>query len=265
MQFFPADWRGNAKLRRCSEAARGAWIDVLCVLHDSDEYGVCRWPLRDLARAAGVSTRSINELVANEVLKGADHNAEPFVFAPFHGGQFGEQVTLVEANGGPVWYSSRLVRDEYVRHRRGSGSQFTTENQPPKPTPKPPIGERQVDGASASASVSKDQKIPAAQKPRRSQVGISEWLTSLSDQQDAIPSDDPIFEYARKVGVPIDFLEVSWQRFVQDMTERDVRKSNWRAHYRNAVKGNWFKLWWFAPDGDCRLTTVGEQARRAAA
>jgi hypothetical protein len=52
-QFYPADWRGNANLRRCSEAARGAWMDILCLLHDSDTYGIVRWPLVDLANAAG--------------------------------------------------------------------------------------------------------------------------------------------------------------------------------------------------------------------
>ena len=161
-QFYPADWRNNAKLRRCSEAARGAWIDILCVLHDSDEYGVCRWPLRDLARAAGVSLRSTNELVTNDVLKGADRDAEPFVFTPRHAGTTGDPVILVEHHGGPVWYSSRLVRDEYVRQRRGAGSRFTADNQPPKAEPKPSIGERQGDGASSSSSSSKDQKITEA-------------------------------------------------------------------------------------------------------
>jgi len=268
MQFYPADWRGNAKLRRCSEAARGAWIDVLCVLHDSDEYGLCRWPLRDLARAAGVTTRSINELVANGVLKGADCDAAPFAFAPFHAGKHGEPVTLIEANGGPLWYSSRLVRDEYVRQRRGSATRFDTGNQPPKTAPmaepKPSIGERQGYGASASSSSSKDQKIPAAKKPRRPAIGITEWLTQLGDQ-DAIPSDDTIFEYARKIGIPVEFLELSWQSFVQAMRDGRVRKKDWRAHYRNAVRGNWYKLWWWSPDGSCRLTTTGVQAQRAAA
>jgi hypothetical protein len=46
LQFYPADWMANRNLRRCSLAARGAWMDVLCVLHDSeDEYGLVRRPL----------------------------------------------------------------------------------------------------------------------------------------------------------------------------------------------------------------------------
>src|SRR5713226_5956827 len=47
-QFYPGDWRSNAKLRRCSFAERGIWLEVMCLLHDSDEYGVLRWPLDDV-------------------------------------------------------------------------------------------------------------------------------------------------------------------------------------------------------------------------
>lgn len=39
-QFYPGDWRKNANLNRCSHAARGVWVDVLCVLHDSDEWAI---------------------------------------------------------------------------------------------------------------------------------------------------------------------------------------------------------------------------------
>lgn len=157
-QFYPADWRNNAKLRRCSEAARGAWMDVICVLHDSDEYGVCRWPLADIARAAGVSLKLIRELADKDVLKGGDKGCDPYIYTPVSGRVHGNPVTLVESeNGKPCWYCSRLVRDEYVRQRRGLSTHFTSTDQPqnktPKSSPKGGMDERQGDGTtSASAS-----------------------------------------------------------------------------------------------------------------
>ncbi len=157
-QFYPADWRNNAKLRRCSDAARGAWMDILCLLHDMDEYGVCRWPLVDLAKAANVKIKLVRELVEKNVLKGDDSGAEPYVYMPYHGGKYGESVVLVENNDGPVWYCSRLVRDEHVRQKRGQNTRFDEENQPTKPTPKvtpkPTIGEREVYGSTSSSTSS---------------------------------------------------------------------------------------------------------------
>lgn len=161
-QFYPADWRNNAKLRRCSEAARGAWMDILCVLHDSDEYGICRWPLADLARAAGVPLKLAKELASKDVLKGADANATPYIYTPRSGGKNGDPVVLVSPGDGPCWYCSRLVRDEWVRQRRGGGTQFTADNQPPKNTPKDQpkggFGERQGDGPTSTSSSTPTEK-----------------------------------------------------------------------------------------------------------
>lgn len=131
-QFYPADWKNNSKLRRCSEAARGAWIDVLCVLHDFDEYGVCRWPLVELARAAGVPIKLMKELVSKDVLKGADKDAAPYIHIPMHAGKKGAPVVLVEAQDGPLWYCSRFVRDEWLRQRRGAGTRFGAEQPQPQ-------------------------------------------------------------------------------------------------------------------------------------
>jgi hypothetical protein len=163
-QFYPKDWRNNAKLQRCSSAARGAWIDILCILHDADEYGVLRWTLKDVASAAKVSLALARELATKGVLKGADEGAEDFVFRPFHAGKYGDPIVLVAANDGPVWYCSRFVEDEWKRHQRGKASQWTPENQPPKAqpkaAPKPPIGERQGDGPASAVAVA----VPVDQK-----------------------------------------------------------------------------------------------------
>lgn len=188
-QFYPADWRNNAKLRRCSEAARGAWMDVLCVLHDSDEYGVCRWPLADLARAAGVPLKLIRELAVKDVLKGSDNGAAPYIYTPRHAGKDGDPVTLVESEEGPCWYCSRFVRDEWVRQRRGQSTRFEEDKQPPKKEPNPPpkvtpelppmggIGERQGDGStSSSTSTVKDKNLkPLSGKPDAVPSGFAEF------------------------------------------------------------------------------------------
>ena len=38
-QFYPGDWRKDVQLRSCSVAARGLWIDLLCVAHECEPYG----------------------------------------------------------------------------------------------------------------------------------------------------------------------------------------------------------------------------------
>lgn len=59
-QFYPGDWLKDAALRRCSLGARGLWIDMLCLMFDTDERGVLitggtPWTIADVRRAAGCS------------------------------------------------------------------------------------------------------------------------------------------------------------------------------------------------------------------
>lgn len=39
LKFYPQDWRADEKLRNCSLAARGLWLEMLAIMHRSDVYG----------------------------------------------------------------------------------------------------------------------------------------------------------------------------------------------------------------------------------
>lgn len=98
-----------------------------------------------------------------------------------------------------------------------------------------------------------------AARSRRSPIELQTWLNSLATDEDPIHADDPIMAYADDAGIEFDWLLLAWDRFRQDMIERRTKKRDWRAHFRNAVRNNWYRLWW-ARDGGTGLTTVGEQA-----
>lgn len=139
LQYYPGDVRRNANLSRCSWAARGVWFYVMGLMHDSDEYGVLRWPLKEVALATGAPMPLLNELVEKSVMKGIERGiCKPYSFTPRHAGRSGAPVLLVPAQDGPIWYSSRMIRDEYIRQRRGQNTRF---GPAPEPPPKGGIGE----------------------------------------------------------------------------------------------------------------------------
>lgn len=146
-QFYPGDWLRNAALRRCTAAERGVWIDVLCLMHDAEERGVLRWPLKDIAQAVGCRLADLRGLIAKGVLKGAEDRCPALTFRPRHAGKDGDPVTLLPEQDGPLWYSSRMVRDQYVADRRAgiARSHITqpkgTPDGEPMQTPNPPIGD----------------------------------------------------------------------------------------------------------------------------
>lgn len=170
-QFYPADWRNNAKLRRCSWAARGAWIEVMGLMHDSDEYGVLRWPLKEIAQALGCPIALIKELAAKEVLKGCDAGDCPeLVYIPRSGRKDGDPVTLIPEQQGPIWYSSRMVKDDYVRNHAGASTRFSSDNpkqdNTPSDSPSQRQGERQGDTPSQRRSDGSTSSSSSSVKPK---------------------------------------------------------------------------------------------------
>lgn len=39
MKWYPTDWRADPRLRMCSLAARGLWIELIGYMHESPRYG----------------------------------------------------------------------------------------------------------------------------------------------------------------------------------------------------------------------------------
>ena len=115
-------------------------------------------------------------------------------------------------------------------------------------------------------------------KRRKSErIGYPAFVQACRDAGDRpIPADDPIFGFADDARIPREFIALAWRAFAAK--HRSGRKQQagivgWRAHFRDAVRGNWAKLWYFPQDGgEAALTTVGialirerdaEQARKA--
>jgi hypothetical protein len=42
MKFYPSDWRADPALRMCSIAARGLWIEMICLMHEAAPRGSLR-------------------------------------------------------------------------------------------------------------------------------------------------------------------------------------------------------------------------------
>jgi hypothetical protein len=109
---------------------------------------------------------------------------------------------------------------------------------------------------------------PSAEKAKskkRTPTSLQAFMDECKARGERVmPDDDPLTTWGEKVGVPFDLLNLAWvvfkNRYLEDPSKR---QSDWRAHFRTAVKSNWYHLWYFDARGDCFLTTAGEQARRA--
>lgn len=107
---------------------------------------------------------------------------------------------------------------------------------------------------------SKEVKNKPTGKPL---VTFSTWLNSLKESGELpIPEDDSIFEYATEAGIPSDYLRITWVEFKAEFSEKDKKQRDWRAHFRNFIRKNYYALWWI-DSGEYKLTTRGQQAMTA--
>lgn len=102
-QFYPSDWRTDTALQFCSLAARGLWVEMMCIAHECDPYGhlvVNGRPMTvsQIGRLVGISEKECRKLLAELFDAGVPSRTE--------------EGTI---------YSRRMVRDEEIRNKRAAG------------------------------------------------------------------------------------------------------------------------------------------------
>ena len=109
-QFYPADWRRDAALQSCSVAARGLWIELICVMHDCEPYGVLAvngkaMSCAQVARLVGEQERVVARLLAEL-----------------------EDAGVCSRDEQGRLFSRRMIKDEGVRETRAAGGNAGAEH-----------------------------------------------------------------------------------------------------------------------------------------
>lgn len=130
------------------------------------------------------------------------------------------------------------------------------------------IGTVDRDSGEGQGKTSQEHSAPG--KPGRPTDGggskkggvlLDTWVASLKGAE-AIPGDDPIFDYAADAGIPLEFLKLSWFVFCAKARETKTRQKDWRQTYRNYVRSGWLRLWYVDGEGMHRLTSTGLEQQR---
>jgi hypothetical protein len=108
----------------------------------------------------------------------------------------------------------------------------------------------------------KKERTPRQPKTKSEETTLRQWVEALAGA-DAVPADDPIFDWAGKQGIPGDWIGYAWAAFEDRYADKDRRYTDWRAAFRDHVKRGWLDIWRVDQrNGGFVLTTAGEQWRR---
>jgi len=99
---------------------------------------------------------------------------------------------------------------------------------------------------------------------RAGTLKLADWLQLCADEGvKPIPADDPVFDYADTVGLSREMVALAWFEFKRKRLASGKAQKDWRATFRQAVRGNWARVWMLTgADGTAALTTVGLQLQR---
>lgn len=127
-----------------------------------------------------------------------------------------------------------------------------------------PVGETmsQVLALEECQKLNDEAKRAESKRKRGMKQRFDDWVALVKERgEKPVPEDDPVFSYADEVGLPIDFVRLAWMEFGRKYREPGARTYiDWRQHFRNAVRENWYKLWFRNREGTAWcLTARGEQ------
>ena len=197
-QFYPADWRKDPALSSCSLAARGLWIELMCIAHESDEYGhlsINGKPMLtpQLARLVGESPAIIGKLLTE--LKEAG-------------------VFSLDERG--CIFSRRMVKDERIRNIRSESGRLggnpnllkqkdkqndqQTQKQIPTPSSSSSSSSSSSDKTSPNGLVAATRKRAAANRPDDVSEPVWQDFQRLRAQRRAPLTDTALAGIRREAG-----------------------------------------------------------------
>ncbi|MDG1949878.1 MAG: conserved phage C-terminal domain-containing protein [bacterium] len=105
--FYPEDWLDDAKLKHCSLAAKGMWIDLLCHMHRGDPYGYMVFRNKVMSR---FDIQNMLMVTNEEVFT----NAFQELF---------DKGILLQDKATGAYYSKRMLQEHKKNKRRASDLQ----------------------------------------------------------------------------------------------------------------------------------------------
>lgn len=91
-------------------------------------------------------------------------------------------------------------------------------------------------------------------RPKSEQTTLEAYIQKCkANNAKPVPDDHSVRAWAHDVGITLEMLQIAWIEFRRRYTETEKAKGkkykDWPGHFANAVKANWFGVWFFGDNG----------------
>lgn len=117
-----------------------------------------------------------------------------------------------------------------------------------------PETETEVETKKEKERESSPRKRSDTPRPKSEQTTLDAYIQKCkANNAKPVPDDHHIRGWAADIGITIEMLQIAWIEFRRRYTESEKGKGkkykDWPGHFANAVKANWFGVWFFDDDG----------------
>lgn len=235
-QFYPADWRKDPALSSCSLAARGLWIELMCVAHEAEKYGVLTvnghaMTHQQIARAVGEVPPVVKKLL--------DELEAAGVFSRDESGAI---------------YSRRMVKDEHIRDVRAkaghegwkakggkrrsgrfAGEFAQAKNQQPEQSSGDLLKQNDEQNTAPSSSSSEYPPSPPPDSGPGNGGKRSRRRLPATQAPDSFEVTDELAAWAVSQGLPEDRIENETLKMLNHFKAKGEPRSDWIATWRNWI------------------------------
>lgn len=157
--------------------------------------------------------------------------------------------------------NKRIATEREAKRNASSTERAQTVNEAP-PNHKPLTTNQEPVGETAPAAQTPLPPPQKPEKPKREQTTLSVYLAACKESRaKPVPDNHASKQWAHDAGISTEMLQIAWlqfrDRYTTDEKAKGKRYKDWPGHFANAVKGNWFKLWYMGDDGRPAWTSTG--------
>jgi len=164
--------------------------------------------------------------------------------------------------------------DTFEKHQRITGKEATEGEKHPSPTgettgkqqgnteefPESQEGkgrEKEKEGKPSAPAAPIADPVPVSES-RKSSICFKTYVAECQHAgKKPIPETDPVFDWAEKAKLPDEFLRLAWLEFRDRFKDSPKRYRDWPRVFRNAVRDNWYGVWFCDGNGQMVLTSKG--------
>lgn len=235
LKFYPTDWRSDPRLRMCSLAARGLWIEMLALMHEATPYGhllVSGLVPTDaqLSVLVGAPSDQIPDLLGELEAAGVFSRTSKGVI-------YSRKMTRMQKKAATARNNGRKGGNPSLGKEKGNSS-------PDNPKVKGGVKPQKPEARDQS----KEREANASQKKKR----------KTPIPEDAVISPRQI-EIAAEEGHGQEEAEAQFSRFKSSALANDRRYANWDAAWRNWFRSNFFSPITTARKGNAHVNSRNSQ------